>query len=298
MMPVWWAIEFIHLLAQKTDCIHACDFDTLVPALAVKLIKRTKVVYDIYDIYSAKSNTLPTCLKSTFRVAERMLARLADGVVMPDPARVSFFGDKPPKQLAIAMNCPHDIVDPSWTKNDGEQFVIFYGGLIARYRGIRKLVRITAGINNVKLLIAGWITDDSYKTLIDESEHVEFLGLIGYVEALRRTYYADAVYSYYDPVLEINRTANSSKMFDAFMCSTPVLANSEPPAAHIVEKFDSGSLLKYDNEEQLANTIEEWRDNREIAHAKGRNGRKLFDGEFNAERQGRNILDLYSRIGF
>ncbi len=298
MMPVWWIFEFLFLIRHRTDCIHACDFDTLPPALAVKLLNGTKVVYDIYDIYSAKSGTIPAILKRFFRVAEQKCARLADGVVLPDAARKPFFGDKPPARIAIAMNCPHDMVETAWKKNTSDSFRIFYGGLISRYRGIEKLVRVTAAIDNVKVLIAGWVTDESYIRLMAESDHVEFLGRLDYIDAIRLTYESDAVYSYYDPQLEINRTANSSKMFDAFMCSTAVLANSEPPSASVVKQFDCGSLLPYDDDTALSETIKLWRDNRQIARDKGRNGRTLFETELNARRQGRNILALYDQIGF
>ena len=81
------------------------------------------------------------------------------------------------------------------------------------------------------------------------------------------------------------------------MCSTPVLANIEPPSAGVVGEFDCGSLLPYDNDDELRTVIEQWRDDREIAREKGRHGRELFDDRFNASVQGRHILDLYDEIG-
>jgi len=169
LTPLWWAYEFLHLLTHKADCIHACDFDTVVPALLVKLLKRTRVVYDIYDFYSVKSRTIPALLKRFFRSAEHLCARAADGVIIVDASREYLLGKNLPERLAVAMNCPYDAVDPSWKKNESRLFTIFYGGLIAPYRGIRKLARVTAELDNVKVVIAGWITDDSYRELFDKS---------------------------------------------------------------------------------------------------------------------------------
>jgi len=86
-------------------------------------------------------------------------------------------------------------------------------------------------------------------------------------------------------------------MFDAFMCSTAVLANSEPPSARVVQDNNCGSCLPYENEETLRNTIRSWQENREVARKMGRNGRRLFEEQFSADRQAQNILEIYRQIG-
>ena len=297
MMPFWWLYAFFYLMFHRADAIHACDFDTIVPALAVKFIKRVPVVYDVYDFYSVKSSTIPAPLKKFFRVAEQVCARCADGVVIVDASRMYLFGDRPPEGVVVAMNCPYDSVEESWHKPESGPLVIFYGGAIAEYRGMHKLADIVGALDGVRLVMAGWITNERYQKLIDESPHIEYVGMMSYRDALKRTYEADAIYSYYDPALEINRTANSSKMFDAFMCATPVLANSEPPAAKVVAERDCGSLLPFDDDEGLRATIIRWRDDREEARRLGRNGRRLFEDELNWEAAATRILGIYEKLG-
>jgi glycosyltransferase involved in cell wall biosynthesis len=298
MMPFWWLYAFRYLLRSRPDAIHACDFDTVVPALAVRLLRGTPVIYDIYDFYSVKSNTIPKPLKVFFRKAEEICARMADAVVIVDEARTYLFGARKPKEVVVAMNCPYDAVKPAWEKNPADApFTLFYGGLITTFRGIEKLVRVTECIENVRVVMAGWITDDRYRGMLESAGHIDYIGMIDYEEALRHTYEADAVYSYYDPELEINRTANSSKMFDAFMCATPVLANAEPPSAAVVERERCGSLLPFDDDDGLRRIIALWRDDRELARAAGRNGRRLFEAELNWNRAAEKILAVYRRKG-
>lgn len=145
--------------------------------------------------------------------------------------------------------------------------------------------------------MAGWITDERYRALLDAAPHVEYIGLVDYPEALRRTYGADAVFSYYDPALEINRTANSSKMFDAFMCGTAVLANEEPPSAKIVREAQCGSLLPFEDDRGLREVIGRWRDDRRLAASFGQNGRRLFEQRLNWETVRETILDIYRNLG-
>ncbi|MDX9975872.1 MAG: glycosyltransferase family 4 protein [FCB group bacterium] len=296
-MPLWWIYEFFFLLVHRFDAIHACDFDTVVPALLIKSIKRTPVIYDIYDFYAAKSRTVPAPMRRFFGAAEQMCARWADAVVIVDASRAYLFGERPPKDFVVAMNCPYDSVDSSWRKPANGPLTIFYGGAIATFRGIEKLVELTRDLDGVRVVLAGWITNDKYRALIDGAPHVEYLGMVSYPEALKRTYECDAVYSYYDPVHEINRTANSSKMFDAFMCATAVLANGEPPAAKVVADRECGSLLPFEDDEGLRDVILRWRDDREEAQRLGRNGRRLFEEELNWEAAAEKIMGLYRRLG-
>ncbi|MCL0058172.1 hypothetical protein M1O47_00570 [Dehalococcoidia bacterium] len=51
-IPIWWAYQLLFLLKDKSDVIHACDLDTLLPAIIVKIIKRKKLCYTIYDFYA------------------------------------------------------------------------------------------------------------------------------------------------------------------------------------------------------------------------------------------------------
>jgi glycosyltransferase involved in cell wall biosynthesis len=297
MMPFWWIYEFAYLVTHRCDAIHACDFDTVVPALLAKRVKRVPVVYDIYDFYSVKSSTIPAVLSKFFRIAEQYCARRADAVVIVDPARAYLFGDRPPTRVEVAMNCPYDSVQPEWEKPESGPFTIFYGGAIAEYRGLEKLVEVTRDLENVRVVMAGWITHARYLALIEGAPQVEYLGMLPYAEALRRTYEAGVVYSYYDPVLEINRTANSSKMFDAFMCATPVLANAEPPAARVVAQHQCGALLPFDDDHGLCDTIIRWRDNRAEPRALGQNGRRLFEQELNWTAAASRILSIYHDLG-
>ncbi|MBI4557868.1 MAG: glycosyltransferase [Candidatus Hydrogenedentes bacterium] len=296
-MPLWWLCEFFYLLFHRAHGIHACDFDTVVPALLVKWIKRTKVVFDVYDFYAARTRTLPRFLRSVFERAEQFCARRADAVIIVDESRKYLLGRASPRRLVTAVNCPYDGVNSDWKKPERNELVIFYGGLIARFRGIRKLIRLTEDLERVRVIIAGPIKDESYRKLLEDAPHVEYLGHLDPRDVTLHTFNADAVYSYYDPALEINRTANSTKMFEAFMCSTAVLCNAEPPSTQVVSENHCGMRLPYDDDERLRETILQWRDHPEIPREFGRNGRRLFESRYDWRRVSEAILQVYREMG-
>lgn len=296
-MPKWWLAELLYLLRNTPDCIHAVDFDTVVPALLVKWLKRVPVVFDVYDFYTAKSRAMPAFLKPIVQWAERFCARRVNATIIVDASRTYLLGKPLPKRLVIAENCSYDLADAAWHKPDRDELVIFYGGTIAKFRGLEKLIRVSEGLENVQVVIAGRIKDENYRTILEEARHVEYIGLIDRDEVIRQTYDADAVYSYYDPVLEINRTANSTKMFEAFMCGTPVLANCEPPSARVVGEERCGSCLPYADDDALRSVIVEWRDRRHLARELGANGRRLFEERFDWRTVSERILDVYRELG-
>ncbi len=281
-VPLWWVFEMLYLVFHPSKYIHATDLDSAVPVLLwTKLMrifgKRVTFVFDIADFYVAKAAALPKILHAPLTWLEQFLARHADAVVIPDEARLYLLGDTKPKRLFIVPNTTYDRVKPEWHRNTSKDLVIFYGGTLTPDRGVEKLVQITEGMENIRLVIAGRAVNEEQVAWFNRKPHVSFLGLIPQEEVLQRMYAADAVYSYYDPTLEINKTANSTKTFEAMMCGTAILCNAEPPSTRIVQEIGCGVCLPYSDDDALRQTILAWRDNRHIPREMGRRGRKAFE---------------------
>ncbi len=295
--PLWWVFEFFYLLFHRVDCIYATDIDTVVPALCVKVFKRTKVIFDVYDFFADRHTNAPE-LRPILGALERFCAHRADAVLVPDKARLHNFRDRLPKRLIIAENCPYDRTDPNQEKPLNADLVIFYAGAIMKYRGLEKLIYATNGLPGVRVVIAGRILDPECGALIEKADQVEFLGLVSREEAVRRTIEADAIYCYYDPVIPNNRAANSTKMFEALMCSTAVIMNSEPPTARLVAEYDCGSCLPFEDDEGLRAVIEAWSTDHALARQAGLNARRAFEERFNWERVSAPILELFQEWDF
>ena len=88
----FWLVLFASLLKERFDAVHACDFDTLPPALLAAKLKGKKVVYDIFDFY-AEGGSVPRALRPVIRFSEKLLMRLADSVIVVDEVRLPYLPD-------------------------------------------------------------------------------------------------------------------------------------------------------------------------------------------------------------
>lgn len=286
-VPLWWIYVSMFLLFHSADCYYTVDMDSAAPALAISWIRRlcrrpVHLIFDIADFYTAKAVALPRFLYKPLDALERFIAAHADAVVIPDAARIYLLGATVPKRLFVLPNAPYDCVDSKWRKPvHRKEFIVFCAGTLSKDRGIHKLLDVTREMADVRVVLAGRLFPPIDRALFDGAPHVEYLGIISQDEVFRRTFEADAVYSYYDPVLEINRTANSTKLYEAMTCGTPVVCNSEPPSTWVVVETGCGVCLPYNDDEGLRRTILEWRDNRDAAREMGRRGRRAFEERFN-----------------
>ncbi|QBS37602.1 glycosyltransferase [Thermaerobacter sp. FW80] len=151
-LPRWlaWQARLLAWLWRHRhgiDVIHACDFDTLIPALIVRSLAggrhrlaraanqtglappaardgaarrdrssdrtRIAVVYDIFDWYADTVRGLPPLLRRFVAALDRRLLTLADAVILADEHRRPQLGGARPRRLAVIHNSP-DWDSPHW----------------------------------------------------------------------------------------------------------------------------------------------------------------------------------------
>ena len=88
---IWWIYEYFFLIKHDWDVVHSCDFDTLIPAILAAKVKRKKLVYDIFDVYSdmITSTNIPISLLSILKFLEEFFIRFANVIILPDISRKS-----------------------------------------------------------------------------------------------------------------------------------------------------------------------------------------------------------------
>jgi glycosyltransferase involved in cell wall biosynthesis len=134
------------------------------------------------------------------------------------------FGGARPKRLVEIMNVPQDRGLPLTTE-DPDGFVVFYGGMIAKDRGLKDLVAACEDVG-AKLIVAGHGPDEAELLGGIESSHAAVsLGTISYQEVLDQTAACQAVAALYDPSSPNNKFAAPNKLFEAMMFAKPVLGS-------------------------------------------------------------------------
>ncbi len=296
LLPRWWAHLFFRLLRLRPDVVHAVDFDTVVPAYGAAQLAEARLVYDIFDFYAEMiTATLSDRLRGSLAKWERSMIARADAVIVPDLHRREQFGTTRPKHLVEILNVPEDRPVPR-APEDPDQFVVFYGGMIARDRGLKDLVIACEDVG-AKLVVAGHGPDEA--ELLDhiESSHAAlYVGTIPYDEVLERTAACQVVAALYDPRVPNNRFAAPNKLFEAMMFAKPVLVSEGTLAADIVQEVGCGLVVRYGDREALKKALESVMLSSSEAAAMGARGRAAFERRYNWKAMEPRLLDTYHAL--
>ena len=119
-----WQVRLLVALVRSRaefDLIHACDFDTVLPALICQKLFGKKVVYDIFDFYADHLRATPGWLKRVIRSVDLWAISQADAVILVDDARQQQIEGSKPKRLVVICNTPEDVYNKVEEKNTGER---------------------------------------------------------------------------------------------------------------------------------------------------------------------------------
>jgi glycosyltransferase involved in cell wall biosynthesis len=298
----FWLVLFASLLKERFDAVHACDFDTLPPALLAAKLKGKKLVYDIFDFY-AEGGSVPRTLRPAIRFAEKLLMRLADSVIVVDEVRLPYLPDGVRARAEIVFNSPPDMLGrlqvsafPRVPAKNSEFRVVYSGNLIeGRY--ILELAEAVSRSDGTEMIIAGFGPKEFVDKLIAKAGgcgNVSYIGKNSSMdESLALVSTADAVFSLNDPAIPNNKLMSSNKLFETMMLGKPVVVNRGTSMEEKVRTYNCGLVVENGNPESLASALRFLREKPSMARQMGENGRrafeKLYDWKFMTER----LANLY-----
>lgn len=302
-LPIWWVYEFFFLIKDNSDIIHACDLDTLLPAILAKLIKRVKLCYMVYDFYA---NNLPdghirlirNVVRNLVASVEKFGIGFAEVLFLTDECRYEEVKGARIKSLAYIYNSPPDCFSPKWKQeSDGTGIVVFYAGLIHRPRGLEYMIKSVEDSDNVKLILAG---TGPYKEVIEkwvrQCKKVQYVGWIpSYEEVIKRTLGSDILFRFSDPKLPVSKNLSPNKLFEAMMCGKPIIVNSEIAASKIVQKENCGIVVPYGNVEAIKESIVKLK-NSELRQELGINGRRAYEEKYSWDIMEKRLIDAYKGL--
>src|SRR3989454_842827 len=151
-LPRWQWFVLRKAARLRPDVIHAVDLDTAWASRAAARITGARLVYDVFDFYADMITAdVPLKLRERLAAAERRMIERADLVIVPDLRRQAQFRGARPQKIVEIMNVPED--RPLPTKPDPE-FTVFYGGMIAKDRGLLDLLAACES-TGARLIVAG-----------------------------------------------------------------------------------------------------------------------------------------------
>lgn len=304
-LPIWWLFAIVRLLMSRWDVVHAVDFDSYAPALVVAKMKRKPIVYDIADFYADTIGfpILPGLSRRIIAAIDRTLMKSAAVIILPNESMIQQIGlDTTKKSAVIIYNSPDpDILTGIVGKRpETKDFAIFYGGGIGTGRGIVEMCLAVRDLPGVQLVITGPCSPGFEAELRGICENIANVKLqltfVPYREIITQTIDADLLFAIYDPSDHNVRYASPNKLFEAMMCTKPIIVSDGTYMANVVRDEKCGLVVSYGDIPALEEAITKLKNNPELCQSLGRNGRRAYENRYSWPIMEQRLLDIYQHI--
>lgn len=296
--PIWWCAEFLWLLKNKYDILHAQNFDTIIPALVAAKIKRKNLIYGIRDIYSDSVSSMPKWVRQIALCIDNFFIKSADGVIFANAPQLELIGKNLNDNSIVICNAPKNAPCISeHGKND--KFTLFFGGSIYKKQisNLDKIIMAVKDIDDIRLVIAGYGDyEGELIEIIKDIKNVDFIGAIEYKEVLNRTLNADLLFVLYDPGLPNNASCLTHKMFEAMACGKPILVSDATAMADFVRAHNCGVVVNCRSVKEIRDAIVKLKDNPQLCRQLGANGKRAYEEKYSWQIMKPRLLDFYEKI--
>lgn len=297
---------------KKYSHIHACDYDTIMPALAAKLLFGKKVVYDVFDhillspttvsgqgIIGMLQRTSVSVLAGVMKFIEYWAIRRADAVILVDECRKPLIEGSKPRRLTYIYNTPPaQVAGTQAEKEHSPRLCIAYVGVLYRERGLIEMLDVVNQHPEFSLSLAGFGGDQGVIASKAASiPNVRFLGTVSYERALAISTEADVLFATYDPGLPFHKYSSANKLFEAMMLGKPIIVARGTGMDEVVTRYDIGRVVEYGDIESLEDalvqiasmTVDERR-------ALSERARKLYETSYSWDLMRSRLLELYESM--
>ncbi|NOU95108.1 glycosyltransferase [Paenibacillus sp. LMG 31456] len=250
------------------DFIHACDFDTVIPAWFCSKLFNKKYVYDIFDYY-VDAFHVPNFLKSKVEKIDIFMINSADAVIIANESRKEQISKSRPKKLYIIHNSP-DISDVIDNKEHGVMFSntqklkFAYIGILCAGRLLKEILEIFQEHQEWELHIGGFGPYEQHiKSIADSNDNIFYYGRIPYEKVIEIERKCDILFAIYDPDVPNHKYSSPNKLYEAMMLGKPIIVAKGTGIDETVQNFEIGKAIDYNGEsfEQAITEMFEERDN-------------------------------------
>ena len=297
-----WQFKLVFWLIsnRKTfQIIHACDFDTILPALLMKLLFSTRVVYDIFDFYADTFNKIAGIVQKTVRKAELFIIKFPDVVILADKSRIHQISGSSPQKVEFIYNSPEDIRDDLIQKGRSEttKLHISYVGMLEYPRMLKELISIFKEHPEWTLALAGFGRDEqSILKDISGMKNVTWYGIVNYRDALAINLGADIMFAAFDPSIPNHKYSSPNKLFESMMLEKPIIVAENTGMDNIVKSSDCGLIIPYGDQVALEKALVTLASFPEICNRLAKNGRLTYESEYDWAIMSKRLINLYCQI--
>lgn len=258
LYPLWMIVVFFRvLILPRRSTLLCLGWETAFPALIAARLTGAKIVFDDADRFSMIIR-LPGPIGNMLKKLERWASYKAAVHIVPSLARYEWHHSR----MFILRNTPRyeDFVKAKQNvpARPDHDLVLYANGWIGETRGAPIFLACLQAARqqglDLHLVIAGRVDGKSAPALISDP-NVTFLGEVAQHEALSWYGAVDAVLTYYDPSVAINRKAESNKWGDAIYFDCPIIVNSEVETAEPLIAAGAALDVPYHNTVMLLSLL-------------------------------------------
>ncbi len=285
---------------REFDAIHACDFDTIIPAVLCKILYKKKLVYDIFDFYADHLRATPGIVKEVIRAVDLSLINRVDALILVDDSRRKQVSKAHPSRLSVIYNSPEDLqesYDHGFSPSNSGRLSIAYIGLLQVERGLLELLDVLSRHPNWKLDMAGFGGDQERILALARSlPNVTWHGRVPYERAIEISRAADLLIATYDPAIPNHRYSSPNKVFEAMLLGKPIVVARDTNMDLIIEQVGCGVVVPYGNVEALEKALDRLCASPELRLELGRKARQAYDSQYSWKIMESRLLELYRDI--
>lgn len=301
LLPIWILYTFFKLLFMKYDVIHVLNFDSYISGILVAKIRKKKIIYEIEDTYIDQIS-MPSLIRYAILFVDRYLSKFADAIILVDECQIQEFGEITNSNIHVVYDAPPDFSHTfSKNINDSDPFKIYYPGIFFRARklNIDKIINFVLKTDNVHLTISGYGDMEEEIDLLAKQrpDKITYLGWLESRTKLFQTMYnSDLTFAFKDTSVPLNRYICGSKVFEAMMCSVPIIVNANTSVARKVKEHDCGVVVNAKNQNDVERALIDLINNRQNCKRLGDNGRKAYLQKFHWNIMEKSIEKLYINL--
>ncbi|MBN2258306.1 MAG: glycosyltransferase family 4 protein [Anaerolineaceae bacterium] len=281
------------------ELIHACDFDTILPALWLKTFFHKNVVYDIFDFYADHLRATPGIIKKMIRQVDLWVIGRADALILVDDARIEQVAGSKPRLTAIIYNSPEDTFTEvaQRTPQKSGYLRLAYIGLLQIERGLLEMITVLARHPKWELDLAGFGGDEQLiLKKIANLPNIHWHGRVDYQKAMELSSTADVLFATYDPAIPNHKFSSPNKIFEAMMLGKPVIVASGTNMDRMIAKADCGSIVPYGDIVALETVLTSLAASPKMVRRLGRNARMAYETTYAWSIMSQRLIQLYEKV--
>ena len=293
---------------------HCNEVDSWLVGIALKLFRRTIVVFDVHEHYPSTfarqhgPRALRGVVEWLMRGAFRLLTPLTDYFVFAKETVAPDFPKSQGRAITV-LNCAtldgdrED--DPPVERAESDWVTAIHVGVFARERGWPELIEALRLCKspNLRVRIVGTCTDrsaDEFRRAVsadDVKDRIEVTEWLPFEEMYRALEQADIGLVLFQPGIQNHIFAMPHKMFDYMKARLAIIVpDFAVEVTPIVKEADCGILIDTSKPQAIADAMDRLVADKTLRTAYGTRGRAAVFRRYNWERDGERLVEFYQRI--